>query len=72
MQNIKFYGRGIDGCNTYNKWMSPYTNMQVQNGQDNAKYSILWVGVGWVQHLQQVDEQVFMKVAMAALDKTMP
>ena len=53
MQIIKFYGRGIDGCNTYNKWMSKYTNMQVQNGQDNAKYSILWVGVRWVQHLQQ-------------------
>ena len=52
--------------------MSKYTNMQVQNGQDSAKYSILWVGVRWVQHLQQVDEQVFMKVAMAALDKTMP
>ena len=38
MENIKFYGWGMDGCNTYNKWMSKYTNMQVQNGQDNAKY----------------------------------
>ena len=49
-----------------------YKYASTQNGQDNAKYSILWVGVGWVQHLQQVDEKVFMKVAMAALDKTMP
>ena len=24
------FGLGIDGCNTYNKWMSTYTNMQVR------------------------------------------
>ena len=46
-----------------------YKYASTQNRQDNAKYSILWVGDGWVEHLQLVDEQVFMKVVMAGLDK---
>ena len=72
MQNIQYCGWGMDGCNTYNKWMSKYTFMQLQNGQHNAKYSILWLGDGWVEYLQQADEQVFMKVVMAGLDKKVP
>ena len=31
----------------------------MQKKQDDAKYSILWVGVGWVEYLQQVDEEVY-------------
>ena len=49
-----------------------YKYASTQNRQDDAKYQILWVGDGRMQHLLQVDEQVFMKVVMAGLDKKVP